>query len=102
MNSGTHSQLRISPVTPAMTEPAIAGPNAPKTIGAGFMNSESTSAALIAGDIFFLVSVGWFANCIMCARPPPAKVLPAADEVFLREHRYRVVFFCPGKREYAR
>jgi hypothetical protein len=39
------------------------------------MNSESTSAALIAGDIFFFVSVGWFANCIERARPVPAKVL---------------------------
>jgi hypothetical protein len=55
----------MSPLTPAMTEPAIAGPKAPKTIGAGFMNSEFTSAALIAGDVLVSVPVGWFANCIV-------------------------------------
>src|SRR5882724_5059888 len=102
MKSGTHSHIRISPVTLATTAPAMAGPKAPNTIGAGLMNRESTSAALIAGDIFWSVSRGWFANCIARARPFSGEVLPAADEVFLREHRYRDVVICPGKRKSAR
>jgi hypothetical protein len=51
MNSGTHSQDSRLPVTAAITAPAMAGPKAPKIMGAGFMNSESTSAAEIVGDI---------------------------------------------------
>src|SRR5690349_7644042 len=97
MKSGTHSQLRMSPVTVAMTEPAMAGPSAPNTIGAGFMNSESTSAALMAGDILLSGPIGCFANCIVRTRPSAGEVLPAADEAFLREHRYRGVVLGPDK-----
>ena len=51
MKRGTHSQIQRSPVTAPITAAPIAGPNAPKIMGAGFMNSESTSAAEIVGGI---------------------------------------------------
>jgi hypothetical protein len=36
------------------------------------------------------------------ARPFRDAVLPFADEVFLREYRYRVIVFGAGERKYAR
>jgi hypothetical protein len=75
------------PVFNAVMTAAIAAQTAPANIGAGFWNSEPTSAAYIAGDIVS-VSRWWSANCIGCARILSARaVLPTASEAFLSEHR---------------
>ncbi|WBU32424.1 hypothetical protein OOZ54_05705 [Rhodopseudomonas palustris] len=50
-------------MTNPMTAPAIAGPNAPTIIGAGFMNNESTKPARIAGDVCSEFRF-WLASCI--------------------------------------
>src|SRR5271155_5257468 len=103
MSSTTHAQMTVCPVFRAVMAAATATKTIPASSGPGLSNSESINAARIDGDISWSGTPRLLASSIDGAHVVVWSVLlSGADEVFLREHRYRGVVFRNQVRKSAR